>query len=159
IIDWHRKGTRFNIKLDDNDGLIYGGVEGVQLTWMDAKVGDWVITPRIGKPIEVNALWYNALRTMSKFAQKLQQPHEQFDAMAEVTRKGFGRFWNEDKGYCFDVLDGPQGNDASLRPNQIFAVSLPERPLTATQQRAVVKICERFLILSYGFRSVATEVP
>ena len=159
IVDWHRRGTRFNIKLDDNDGLIYAGAQGVQLTWMDAKVGDWVVTPRIGKPIEINALWYNALRTLSKIAQKLGEPHEQYDRMAEATRKGFGRFWNEDTGYCFDVLDGPQGNDASLRPNQIFAVSLPESPFTVDQQRKIVETCERFLLTSYGLRSLALADP
>ena len=159
IVDWHRRGTRFKIKLDDRDGLIYAGVQGRQLTWMDAKVGDWVVTPRIGKPIEVNALWYNALRTLSRFAQKLGRPSEQYDVMAEATRKGFGRFWNEATGYCFDVLDGPQGNDTSLRPNQIFAISLPESPLTATQQRAVVEICERSLLTSYGLRSLAPSDP
>lgn len=159
IVDWHRRGTRFNIKLDASDGLIYAGAKGVQLTWMDAKVGDWVVTPRIGKPIEVNALWYNALRTMSKFAQKLQKPHQPYDTMAEATLQGFGRFWNEPKGYCFDVLDGPQGNDASLRPNQIFAVSLPESPLTAAQQRSVVETCGRALLTSHGLRSLAPDDP
>lgn len=157
IIDWHRKGTRFNIKLDEHDGLIYAGAPGVQLTWMDAKVGDWVVTPRIGKPIEINALWYNALRTMSKFAQKLGKPYEQYDSMAEATHKGFERFWNEAKGYCFDVLDGPQGNDAALRPNQIFAVSLPESPFTVDQQRKIVEICEQKLLTSYGLRSLAQD--
>ncbi len=159
IVDWHCRGTRFNIKLDASDGLIYAGDKGVQLTWMDAKVGDWVVTPRIGKPIEVNALWYNALRTMAKFAQMLQKPHEPYDTMAEATLKGFRRFWNETKGYCFDVLDGPQGNDASLRPNQIFAVSLPESPLTAAQQRRVVETCGRVLLTSHGLRSLAPDDP
>jgi predicted glycogen debranching enzyme len=126
---------------------------------MDAKVGDWVVTPRIGKPVEINALWYNALRTMSKFAQKLGKPHEQYDKMAEATFKGFGRFWNDALGYCFDVLDGPDGNDASLRPNQIFAVSLPESPLTPDQQRSVVETCGRFLLTSNGLRSLSPDNP
>jgi predicted glycogen debranching enzyme len=159
IIDWHCRGTRYNIHLDPNDGLIYAGDKGVQLTWMDAKVGDWVVTPRIGKPIEINALWYNALRTMSKFAQRLAQPHEQYDTLAEATLKGFARFWNEALGYCFDVLDGPEGNDASLRPNQIFAVSLPESPLTPNQQRSVVETCGRSLLTSHGLRSLAPDHP
>jgi predicted glycogen debranching enzyme len=158
IIDWHRRGTHFNIKLEA-DGLISAGDHGVQLTWMDAMCNGIVFTPRRGKPIEVNALWYNALRTLSQFAQKLGEPHEQYDAMAEVTRQGFRRFWNETTGYCFDVLDGPDGNDASLRPNQIFAVSLPESPLTSTQQRAVVEICARFLLTSYGLRSLVPSDP
>ncbi len=155
IIEWHCRGTRYNIHLDPNDGLIYAGEPGVQLTWMDAKIGDWVVTPRIGKPIEVNALWYNALRTMSKFAQRLGKPHEEYEVMADFTLKGFQRFWNDAKGYCFDVLDGPSGDDASERPNQIFAVSLPESPLTPEQQRQVVDTCERSLLTSYGLRSLA----
>jgi predicted glycogen debranching enzyme len=159
IIEFHRQGTRYNIRLDPSDGLLYAGQAGVQLTWMDAKVGDWVVTPRIGKPVEVNALWYNALRTMSQFAQKLGKPDQDYDAMADATQKGFSRFWNDAKGYCFDVLDGHSGNDASLRPNQIFAVSLPESPLTAEQQRQVVEACERSLLTSHGLRSIAPNEP
>jgi len=160
IIDWHRKGTRYNIKLDPNDGLLYGGQEGWQLTWMDAKYSGKVFTPRIGKPIEINALWYNALRTMSKFAQHLGKSHEKYGVMAEATLKGFKRFWYQTKndgGYCFDVLDGPNGNDASLRPNQLFAVSLPESPLTPEQQRSVVEICGRVLLTSHGLRSLTPD--
>ncbi|MDZ8183875.1 MAG: amylo-alpha-1,6-glucosidase [Nostoc sp. ChiSLP02] len=159
IIEFHRQGTRYNIRLDPNDGLLYAGQAGVQLTWMDAKVGDWVVTPRIGKPVEVNALWYNALRTMSKFAHKLGKPYQDYDAMADTAQKGFSRFWNNAKGYCFDVLDSPSGNDASMRPNQIFAVSLPESPLTAEQQRQVVEACERSLLTSHGLRSLAPDDP
>ncbi|MEH2066714.1 MAG: amylo-alpha-1,6-glucosidase [Nostoc sp.] len=159
IIEFHHQGTRYNIRLDPSDGLLYAGQTGVQLTWMDAKVGDWVVTPRIGKPIEVNALWYNALRTMSQFAQKLGEPNKDYDAMADATQKGFNRFWNDAKGYCFDILDGPNGNEASLRPNQIFAVSLPESPLTPEQQRQVVEACERSLLTSHGLRSLATDDP
>jgi predicted glycogen debranching enzyme len=159
IVEFHRQGTRYNIRLDPSDGLLYAGQAGVQLTWMDAKVGDWVVTPRIGKPVEVNALWYNALRTMSQFAQKLGKPYQDYDAMADATQKGFSRFWNDAKGYCFDVLDGSSGNDASLRPNQIFAVSLPQSPLTAEQQRQVVEACERSLLTSHGLRSIAPEEP
>ncbi len=159
IIDNHRQGTRYNIKLDANDGLIYAGEKGVQLTWMDAKVGDWVVTPRIGKPIEINALWYNALRTMSKFAQQLGKPYQDYDTSAQQTLKGFGRFWNNATGYCYDVLDGPEGNDSSLRPNQIFAVSLPESPLTSEQQRSVVEICNRTLLTPYGLRSLSPDNP
>ena len=155
IIHWHCRGTRFNIHLDPVDGLLYAGEAGVQLTWMDAKVGDWVVTPRIGKPIEVNALWYNALRTMAKFARQLGKPHQEYEAIADRTLARFVRFWNEDLGYCYDVLDSPTGNDASLRPNQIFAVSLPESPLTAVQQKGVVDVCGRSLLTSYGLRSLA----
>ena len=155
IVEWHVKGTRYNIKVDPADGLLYAGEPGVQLTWMDAKVGDWVVTPRIGKPIEVNALWLNALASMDQFARALKQPAEKFEALARKTREGFQRFWNPAAGYCFDVLDAPEGNDASLRPNQIFAVSLPETALTRDQQRAVVDVCARELLTSHGLRSLA----
>src|SRR5713226_6135494 len=138
IIDAHVDGTRYRIHVDPADGLLYAGEPGVQLTWMDAKVGDWVVTPRIGKPVEVNALWLNTMATMAQFARLLERPTGTYESMAKRARTGFQRFWNEPNQHCFDVLDGPKGNDASLRPNQIFAVSLPESPLTADQQRAVV---------------------
>jgi len=157
IIDAHVEGTRYDIKVDETDGLLRGGVPGVQLTWMDAKVGDWVVTPRIGKPIEVNALWYNALRTMERFATALNEPGEKFATLADRTAAGFARFWNEKKGYCFDVLDGPDGDEDSLRPNQLFAVSLPESPLTEKQRKAVVDICASKLWTSHGLRSLTPD--
>jgi len=159
IIDWHCRGTRYNIHLDPSDGLLYAGETGVQLTWMDAKVGDWVVTPRTGKPVEVNALWYNALRTMAAFAQRLGQPDQEYKLMQERAAAGFTRFWNDAVGYCYDVLDGPQGNDASLRPNQIFAVSLSESPLTPVQQQGVVETCARVLLTSHGLRSLTPDHP
>ncbi|MEH2339880.1 amylo-alpha-1,6-glucosidase [Nostoc sp.] len=157
IINWHCRGTRYNIHLDAADGLLYAGVAGVQLTWMDAKIDDWVVTPRIGKPIEVNALWYNALRTMAKFARQLGKPHQEYEAMADRAQYRFSRFWNDETGYCYDVLDSPDGDDSALRPNQIFAVSLPESPLTPAQQRSVVEACGRVLLTSHGLRSLAPE--
>ncbi|MBD2462696.1 amylo-alpha-1,6-glucosidase [Oscillatoria sp. FACHB-1407] len=159
IIHWHCRGTRYNIHLDSSDGLLYAGEAGVQLTWMDARVGDRVITPRIGKPIEINALWYNALRTMAKFARHIGKPHQEYEALANRTLAKFDRFWNGELGYCYDVLDTPEGSDASLRPNQIFAVSLPESPLTATQQKSVVDVCGRSLLTSHGLRSLAPNDP
>jgi glycogen debranching enzyme len=159
IIHWHCRGTRFNIHLDPIDGLLYAGEPGVQLTWMDAKVEDWVVTPRTGKPIEVNALWYNALRAMAKFARRLGKPHQEYEALADRTLARFPRFWNSDLGYCYDVLDTPDGDDASLRPNQIFAVSLPESPLTPAQQKAVVDVCGRSLLTSFGLRSLSPDHP
>ncbi|MEH1903457.1 MAG: amylo-alpha-1,6-glucosidase [Nostoc sp.] len=159
IIDWHCRGTRYNIHLDPADGLLYAGVAGVQLTWMDAKVDDWVVTPRIGKPIEVNALWYNALRTMAKFARQLGKPHQEYEAMADRAQYRFSRFWNEERGYCYDVIDSPDGDDSALRPNQIFAVSLPESSLTPAQQRSVVEACGRVLLTSHGLRSLTPEHP
>jgi predicted glycogen debranching enzyme len=159
IIDWHCRGTRFNIHLDPADGLLYAGEAGVQLTWMDAKVGDWVVTPRIGKPIEVNALWYNALRTMAQLSRLVGKPHQEYEAIADRALARFSRFWSDRLGYCYDVLDGPQGDDGALRPNQILAVSLPESPLNPVQQKSVVDVCGRSLLTSHGLRSLASDDP
>lgn len=163
IIDWHIQGTRYNIHLDD-DGLIYAGETGVQLTWMDAKVEDWVVTPRIGKPIEINALWYNALSCMVYFAQVLNRPDGEYQKLADKTRSHFAKFWYAEGGYCYDVIDSPDGNDASFRPNQIFAVSLPNRggsvravcepPLLPRQQQMVVDRVGQKLLTSFGLRSL-----
>ncbi|HEY9769388.1 MAG TPA: amylo-alpha-1,6-glucosidase [Coleofasciculaceae cyanobacterium] len=172
IIDWHRRGTRYNIHLD-SDGLIYAGEKGVQLTWMDAKVGNWVVTPRIGKPVEINALWYNALIIMSQFASYLGKSEKEYLEMAAKTREGFQRFWHPDLQYCYDVLDTPAGNDDSLRPNQIFAVSLPAMSigknlslgaslaplLDDRQQKQVVDLVSRRLLTSYGLRSLCPNHP
>ncbi|MGD0800808.1 MAG: amylo-alpha-1,6-glucosidase [Terracidiphilus sp.] len=155
IIDWHMQGTRFQIKVDPADGLLRGGQQGVQLTWMDAIVNNVVITPRIGKPVEVNALWYNALTAMVAFSKKLAKPAGKYQSLASAALTGFDRFWNPAKGYCFDVLDGPNGNEDLLRPNQLFAVSLPDSPLSADRQRAVVESCSHALLTSYGLRSLA----
>lgn len=157
VIQWHREGTRYNIHLD-TDGLIYAGESGVQLTWMDAKVGNWVVTPRIGKPVEINALWYNTLVIMARFADILGESGDEYQKMAKQTRKGFKRFWRESLGYCCDVLDTPTGEDTTLRPNQIFAVSLPPKAqplLTQKQQKAVVDQVSEKLITSYGLRSLS----
>ena len=160
IIEAYTRGTRHQIKMDPGDGLVIAGAPGVQLTWMDARVGDRPVTPRTGKPVEVNALWHNALVTLAQFARALGKPHEPHERMAERTRQGFQRFWNSEAGCCFDVLDTPEGtNDASLRPNQIFAVSLPASPLTPEQQRGVVDVCARRLLTSYGLRSLAPGEP
>jgi predicted glycogen debranching enzyme len=159
IIYWHQQGTRYQIHVDPDDGLLYAGEAGVQLTWMDAKIGDWVVTPRTGKPVEVNALWYNALLTMASFARQLGKPCRDYQTAASRVQNGFIRFWSDQLGYCYDVIDGPDGNDASLRPSQILAVSLPESPLTPEQQRGVVDSCARDLLTSHGLRSLAPEHP
>ena len=158
IIDWHQRGTRYQIHVDPVDGLLYAGEPGVQLTWMDAKVDDWVVTPRIGKPVEVNALWYSALRSQSRFAQLLNQPNP-YGPMGDRVAQSFSRFWNPDTGHCYDVLDGPDGDDPALRPNQIFAVSRPDSPLTPDQQRQVVEVCGQQLLTSHGLRSLAPTHP
>ena len=159
-IDAHVKGTRYNIHVDPADGLLYAGGPGVQLTWMDAKVGDWVVTPRTGKPVEVNALWINALETMAEFARLLARPGGGYEKLSAKAQKNFQKFWNEERGCCFDVIDVPGGgNDAALRPNQIFGVSLPVSPLTEDQQKAVVDVCAQHLLTSYGLRSLAPGEP
>jgi predicted glycogen debranching enzyme len=160
IVDAHVTGTRYNIHVDAADGLIFAGGPGVQLTWMDAKIGDWVVTPRTGKPVEINALWINALETMAKFARLLAQPGEGYEKLAAKAKKSFQKFWNTERGCCYDVIDAPgMGNDASLRPNQIFAVSLPLSPLSFEQQKSVVDVCARHLLTSHGLRSLAPGEP
>ncbi len=156
MIEAHRKGTRYNIHVDPADGLLYAGGPGVQLTWMDAKIDDWVVTPRTGKPVEINALWINALETQTAFARQLVKPSSNLEELAVQAKQNFQKFWNAERACCFDVIDAPGlGNDASLRPNQIFAVSLPARPLTLEQQKSVVDLCARHLLTSYGLRSLA----
>jgi predicted glycogen debranching enzyme len=156
MIDAHVKGTRYSIHVDPADGLLYAGEPGVQLTWMDAKVGDWVVTPRTGKAVEVNALWINALETMAEFARLLARPGEGYEKLSAKARKNFQKFWNEERGCCFDVIEAPSvGNDAALRPNQLLAVSLPVTPLTEEQQKSVVDVCAQHLLTSYGLRSLA----
>jgi predicted glycogen debranching enzyme len=159
IVEWHQRGTRYRIHLDPADGLLYAGENGVQLTWMDAKIDGWVVTPRIGKPVEVNALWYHALRCMAQFAHRLGETARPYDSLAEQALAGFARFWNPFTGYCYDVLDGPDGNNPALRPNQLFAVSLAHSPLSEKRQRAIVDICARHLLTSHGLRSLAPGHP
>lgn len=171
IIDHYRQGTRYNIKVDPKDGLLYAGEPGIQLTWMDAKVGDWVVTPRIGKPVEVNALWHNALRVMAMLAKQLQKNHvviNQYKKQADVVAENFRRrFWYSPGSYLCDVIDGPGGDpdyegkryDRRLRPNQIFAVSLPFKLLTNEQAKAVVDVCAQHLLTPYGLRSLAPTEP
>lgn len=157
-IDWHVRGTRYNIHLDD-DGLLYGGEPTEQLTWMDAKVGNWVVTPRQGKAVEVNALWHSALCTMVQFARVAGKPEREYERRAERARRGFERFWYAAGGYCYDVVDSPQGDDATLRPNQIFAVSLPHELLSRDRAQSVVDVVGRKLVTSYGLRSLDPDDP
>ena len=156
MIDLHVTGTRYDIHVDAGDGLLYAGGPGVQLTWMDAKIGDWVVTPRTGKPVEINALWINALETMAGFARLLTKPGGAYEKLAAKAKKSFQKFWNADRNCCIDVIDSPGGgNDALLRPNQIVAVSLAVSTLTPEQQKAVVDACARHLLTSHGLRSLA----
>lgn len=169
IIDWHRRGTRYNIRIDPDDGLLTSGEEGIQLTWMDAKVGDWVVTPRIGKAVEINALWYNALLCIADLASQLHKEDiaGDFQQQAGCVEQSFQRFWSDKYSRLYDVIDGPKGVDGadgkrydpSFRPNQIFAVSLPFSPLGDTQKRAVVDACACALLTSHGLRSLAPNEP
>ncbi|HYP54139.1 MAG TPA: amylo-alpha-1,6-glucosidase [Pyrinomonadaceae bacterium] len=160
IVEWHERGTRYRIRVDE-DGLLAAGVEGAQLTWMDAKVGGRVITPRHGKAVEIQALWYNALRTMEEFAREfgLVADEGKYAGMASRARDSFNvQFWNEEADCLYDVVDGT-ARDASLRPNQIFAVSLRHSMLSAEQARFVVDAVEREMLTPYGLRSLAPSDP
>jgi predicted glycogen debranching enzyme len=160
IIAWHARGTRYGIKVDPS-GLLASGEPGVQLTWMDAKVGDWVVTPRRGKPVEVQALWYNTLCIMDDFAGQFgnDAAQKRYRNMAVVASWAFNRlFWNEKNGCLYDVVsDGPP--DSSIRPNQIFAVSLPHNMLSPERARRVIEKVHQHLLTPYGLRSLAPSDP
>jgi len=164
MVEAHVAGTRYNIHVDSSDGLLYAGGPGIQLTWMDAKIGDWVVTPRTGKAVEINALWINAMETMVQFARTLNKPAQTFEGLSARGRSSFQKFWNAERNCCFDVIDVPgaaktAGRDAALRPNQILAVSLPVSPLHEEQQKSVVDICGERLLTSHGLRSLAAGEP
>ncbi len=159
ILDWHTKGTRFGIAVDPSDGLLAAGESGVQLTWMDARVGEWVVTPRMGKPVEINALWYNALRIAAKWAEAQGVSASQFVDQAARVRKSFQeKFVRLDGEGLYDVLTS-SGPDASIRPNQIFAASLPHSPLTSAQRSMVVAAVRRHLLTPYGLRTLSPADP
>jgi 4-alpha-glucanotransferase len=155
IISWYQRGTRHGIYMDPEDGLLFAGEAGLQLTWMDAKVSGQVITPRQGKPVEINALWFNALCTMVSLAELLEQSSLLYRSLAVKTQKGFQRFIKSEGDGLFDVIDGPKGADSAVRPNQILAVSLAHSPLDAQAQKQVLSQCERELLCSYGLRSLS----
>jgi len=155
----YRQGTRYGIAMDPADGLLQAGQPGIQVTWMDARVGDWVVTPRTGKPVEINALWYNALCRVADFARQLNIDGDGYQQMAAQAREGFTRFIRGDGCGLYDVLDGPEGSDAALRPNQIIAVSLPHSPLEEETQASVVLVCRDKLLTSYGLRSLDPDHP
>jgi predicted glycogen debranching enzyme len=154
IIEHYRKGTMHGIGVDPVDGLVKAGEPGVQLTWMDAKIGDWVVTPRMGKPVEVNALWYSALRSMAGFAKRLRKDGRDYERQAGAVATSFDRFWNPETGCCFDLLDGPEGNDPSIRPNQLIAASLHHCPMSAERRQRIVAIGLDRLWTSLGVRTL-----
>ena len=160
IIEWHLRGTRHGIHATE-DGLLYSGEQGLQLTWMDAKIGDWVVTPRIGKPVEINALWYNAL---SIYATLLELSGDSDEATlifekATLVRKSFNeQFWNSEKGYLYDVVNDNEKDD-SLRPNQLFAISLPFILIDREKARSILKIVTAKLYTIAGLRTLSPDDP
>ena len=161
IVHHHLEGTRFGIRVDPADGLLAEGAEGYQLTWMDAKVGDWVVTPRRGKAVEINALWYNALCLLSSWLARFGASAP-FDPSthAQRAREAFNRrFWYADGGYLYDVVDGEHGDDTSCRPNQVFAISLPHPILDQSKWEPVMDVVERRLLTPVGLRSLAPGEP
>jgi predicted glycogen debranching enzyme len=156
---WYERGTRFGIQVDPHDWLVTQGEDGVALTWMDARVDGQPVTPRKGKPVEINALWYAALMAMTRLSRRLGRQYLGYDDMAQRVVNSFARFWNADAGCLYDVLDGPHGPDASLRPNQVFACSLADSPLDTPQRRAVVDAIGRHLLTSHGLRTLAPGAP
>lgn len=160
IIAWHERGTRYGIRMDE-DCLLEAGEAGVQLTWMDAKVGDWVVTPRRGKPVEIQALWHNALRVMSDLSERFEDRSHaaRYRDLADRARARFAElFWNDAAGCLFDVVEGPH-RDGAIRPNQIFAVSLFHELISGERARRIVDAVARDLLTPYGLRSLAQSDP
>jgi predicted glycogen debranching enzyme len=157
IVDHHIGGTRFGIGVDSADGLLRQGADGYQLTWMDAKVEDWVVPPRRGKAVEINALWYNALRLLAVWLGDEADPRaSEIDEWAARVYDSFnGRFWYDAGGYLLDVVDGEQGHDASCRPNQILAISLDHPVLDRRRWHSVFEVVQTQLLTPVGLRSLA----
>ena len=160
IIEWHLNGTRYQIHADQ-DGLLFSGEPGVQLTWMDAKVGDWVVTPRHGKPVEIQALWYNALCVMGQLADRFgdRNAKRKYCAMADKGRDSFNElFWNEAAGCLYDVVNG-ETRDASIRPNQVIAISLTNTMVSTERSQSILRVVERELLTSRGLRTLSPGDP
>lgn len=161
IIGWHRRGTFYGIGMDASDHLLRAGEQGVQLTWMDAKIGDYVVTPRIGKPVEINALWFNALQIASQWGEWAGDEAGRDDLLAEAgrVRTAFdAKFWNESAGCLYDVLTD-SGPDVSLRPNQLFALSLPFPLVSGERARSIIRVVEKALLTPAGLRTLAAGDP
>ena len=158
IISAYEKGTDFSIYMED-DGLIHAGSGLDQITWMDVRVGDWVATPRHGKPVEINALWYNALRIMESLCEKFDEDASAYRTRANQVKESFNaKFWDSSNQCLFDVVDGDEPDD-HIRPNQIYAVSLPFSLLPEEQEKAVVALVEKELFVGCGLRSLAPDHP
>ena len=162
IADAHLRGTKFNIHVDPADGLLVQGEDGYQLTWMDAKVDSWVVTPRRGKAVEINALWYNALRLLAGWMRDANNPEAaaRYEEHAARARRSFNeRFWSEEGGYLYDVVDGETGDDPACRPNQVFAISLDHPVLDEHRWASVLHVVERELLTPVGLRSLSPRHP
>ena len=162
IAERHIAGTRFGIGVDPSDGLLRQGAQGYQLTWMDAKVGDWVVTPRRGKAVEINALWYNALRLLEGWLRECRGQDDadagRYGRAAEMARASFNdRFWYDSGGYLYDVVDGERGDDPACRPNQLLAFSLKHEVLDRSRWEPVLNVVRRRLLTPVGLRSLAPE--
>jgi len=159
IIDWHYRGTRYNIHVDE-DGLLFAGQEGQQLTWMDARIGTWVVTPRMGKPVEIQALWYNALRIFAELLQLNGQSNDAFNVneSADKAKQSFQRlFWNEEGNYLYDNID-PHGKPSSeLRPNQLFAISLPFALIGEHKANTILNVVTEQLYTPVGLKSLSNN--
>jgi predicted glycogen debranching enzyme len=162
IVDHHLHGTRFGIHVDPRDGLLVQGAEGYQLTWMDAKVGDWVVTPRRGKAVEINALWFNAVSLLAQWQRDegRTEAAASLEEHAERARTAFNaRFWNSALNCLFDVVDGDCGDDDAIRPNQIMSLSLAHPVLARERWSAVVEVVRDKLVTPYGLRSLSPDHP
>ena len=162
VVTHHLAGTRFGIGVDRDDHLLRQGQAGYQLTWMDAKVGDWVVTPRRGKAVEINALWYNALRLLADWNRRLGQPADadRWEAEAQAVHASFNRrFWNGSRGHLYDVVDGESGDDPACRPNQLFAISLSHPVLDPSRWGAVLDVVADQLVTPVGLRSLSADHP
>ena len=160
IVQHHLAGTLFGIHVDPADGLLSQGAEGFQLTWMDAKVDGWVVTPRRGKAVEINALWFNAVSLMAEWALELGQDPARYRSAAERARASFNqRFWSPETGCLLDVVDGPEGDDPKVRPNQIFAISLTHPVLDRERWEPVLKVVQELLYTPVGLRTLSPRDP
>ncbi len=162
IIEHHLRGTRFGIGVDESDGLLTQGAEHYQLTWMDAKAGDWVVTPRRGKAVEINALWYNALRVVEAWQRERGRADnaERCCRAAEQAYESFNRrFWNAGRNCLFDVIDGEEGDDGACRPNQVLAIALPHPVLAPERWRPALAVVREALLTPVGLRSLAGDHP
>jgi len=160
IIHYHLTGTDFNIRVDPDDGLLQGGAAGYALTWMDAKVDEWVVTPRRGKPVEIQALWYNALRLMEQWSTEFSIPSTDYASWAEKVYRSFNeKFWNPSQGFLYDLLDEKDQPDETLRPNPLFSISLTHPVLRSDRWESVVRVVNDRLLTLVGVRTLDPTHP